>query len=81
MRQKEQQLYLFGRYEQYNPYASKTKGTAYDYTEVKRLAVGVNYRPIPEIVVKAEYSNRFLKDRFNNEPSFNIGVAYEGLFM
>jgi hypothetical protein len=81
MRQKEQQLYLFGRYEQYNPYASKTKGTAYDYTEVKRLAVGVNYRPIPEIVVKAEYSNRFLKDRFKNEPSFNIGVAYEGLFM
>ena len=81
LRQQEQQLFLFGRYEQYNPYASETKGTAYDYTEVKRLAVGVNYRPIPEIVVKAEYSNRFLKSIYNNEPAINIGVAYEGFFM
>ena len=81
LREKEQELYVFGRYEQYNPYASNTKGTAYDYTEVKRLAVGVNYHPVPQIVIKAEYSNRFLKDIYNNEPSVNIGVAYEGFFL
>ena len=73
-------MYVFGRYETYNPYASNTKATAYDYTAVKRLAVGVNYYPIPQIVVKAEYSNRFLKTIYNNEPAFNIGVAYEGFF-
>jgi hypothetical protein len=81
LRDKEQELYIFGRYEQYNPYASNTKGTAYDYTEVKRLAVGVNYHPISQIVIKAEYSNRFLKEIYNNEPSVNIGVAYEGFFL
>lgn len=81
LREKEQELYVFGRYEQYNPYASNTKGTSYDYTEVKRLAVGVNYHPVPQIVIKAEYSNRFLKDIYNNEPSVNIGVAYEGFFL
>ncbi len=81
LRDKEQELYVFGRYEQYNPYASDTKGTAYDYTAVKRLAVGVNYHPLPQIVIKAEYSNRFLKDIYNNEPSVNIGVAYEGFFL
>jgi hypothetical protein len=74
-------MYLFGRYEQYNPYASNTKGTAYDYTEVKRLAVGVNYHPVPQIAIKAEYSNRFLKSLYNNEPSVNIGVVYEGFFL
>ena len=73
-------LYLFGRYEQYNPYASNTKGTAYDYTEVKRMAFGVNYYPVPEIAIKAEYSNRLLKSQYNNEPSISIGVAYEGFF-
>jgi hypothetical protein len=81
MRQKEQQLYVFGRFEAYNPYASDTKGTPYDYTAVKRMAVGVNYHPIPEIVVKAEYSKRFLKSLYNDEPAINIGVAYEGFFL
>jgi TolA-binding protein len=44
------------------------------------MAVGVNYYPIKQIVVKAEYSNRFLKKLYNNEPSINIGIAYEGWF-
>ncbi len=81
LRDDHQKLYVFGRYEQYNPYASNTKGTAYDYTEVKRMAVGVNYHPVPQIVIKAEYSNRFLKSLYNNEPSVNIGIAYEGFFL
>ena len=81
MRADEQKLYLFGRYEQYNPYATKTKSTAYDYTEVKRMAVGLNYYPVPEIAIKAEYSHRFLKSQYNNEPAINIGVTYEGFFL
>ena len=81
LREDDQKLYIFGRYEQYNPYASNTKGTAYDYTEVKRMAVGVNYHPVHQIVIKAEYSKRFLKSLYNNEPSVNIGVAYEGFFL
>ena len=80
MRAHNKKMYVFGRYEAYNPYASNTKATAYDYTAVKRMAVGVNYYPIPQIVVKAEYSNRFLKSIYNNEPAINIGVAYEGFF-
>ena len=81
LRQDNQKLYLFGRYEHYNPYASKTKNTSYDYTNVKRIAVGINYYPVKQIVVKAEYSHRFLKSQYNNEPAINIGVAYEGWFL
>ena len=81
MRQQGERLYLFGRYEAYNPYASDTKGISYDYTAVKRMAVGLNYHPIKQIVIKAEYSKRFLKSKYNNEPSVNIGIAYEGFFL
>jgi hypothetical protein len=73
-------LYLFGRYEAYNPYASATKNTHYDYTAVKRMAVGVNYMPVKEIVIKAEYTQRFLKSGYNNEPAVNVSVAYAGFF-
>lgn len=81
LRANHQKMYVFGRYEAYNPYASNTKGVTYDYTAMKRMAVGLNYQPIPQVVVKAEYSNRFLKSIYNNEPSVNIGIAYEGFFM
>ena len=81
LRQDNQKLYLFGRYEHYNPYASKTKNTSYDYTNVQRMAVGINYYPVKQIVVKAEYSHRFLKSQYNNEPAINSGVAYEGWFL
>ncbi|WP_293492051.1 hypothetical protein [Segatella copri] len=81
LRQDNQKLYLFGRYEHYNPYASKTKNTSYDYTNVQRMAFGINYYPVKQIVVKAEYSHRFLKSQYNNEPAINIGVAYEGWFL
>ena len=53
LRQSNQKMYLFGRYEHYNPYASKTKNTSYDYTNVQRMAVGINYYPVKQIVVKA----------------------------
>ena len=81
LRQSNQKMYLFGRYEHYNPYASKTKNTSYDYTNVQRMAVGINYYPVKQIVVKAEYSHRFLKSQYNHEPAINIGVAYEGWFL
>ena len=81
LRQQNRKLYVFGRYEQYDPYASATKGISYNYTEVKRMAVGVNYYPLPEVVVKAEFSKRFLNSAYNNEPAINIGVAYEGFFL
>ena len=80
LRESKDKLYIFGRYETYNPYASDTKNTSYGYTKVQRIAAGINYMPVKEIVVKAEYSHRFLDSQYNNEPSINIGIAYAGLF-
>jgi len=81
LRRDNQKLYVFGRYEAYNPYASDTKGISYDYTAVKRMAAGLNYHPVKGVVIKAEYSHRFLKSVYNDEPAINLGVAYEGFFL
>lgn len=77
----EQKLYLFGRYEMYNAYAAGNQKSAYGWTENKRLAFGANYYPVPQIVIKGEWSERFLKSEYNNEPSISIGVAYCGWFL
>ena len=42
--------------------------------------MGINYYPIDEIVIKAEYSHRFLKSQYIDEPSVSIGIAYAGFF-
>ena len=75
-----QKLYVFGRYEHYNACASSDM-KKYDYNNVKRMAFGINYNPVKGIVVKADYSHRFLKSQYNNEPSLNIGIAYQGWFL
>lgn len=78
-----QKLYVFGRFEKYNSYIKEEtqRAATNEYTDRKRWAVGVNYHPVPQIVVKADYSQRIFKSPCNNEPSINIGIAYEGWFL
>ena len=45
------------------------------------MVFGVNYFPIPQVAIKANYANRMFKSGYNNEPSINIGIAYEGFFL
>ena len=74
-------LYLFGRYEYYDAYIPTPQAPTYDWTERHRIAAGLNYYPMKEIVIKAEFSERFLHSQYNNEPSVSIGVAYAGYFL
>jgi len=80
LKDKEQKLYVFGRYEYYNPYIAESGQGTYNFTEKHRIAAGINWIPVPQIAVKAEYSHRFLKEGYNNEPSVSVGVAYMGFF-
>ena len=74
------QLFLFGRYEYYNSYIPDAGQEAAEWTARHRIAVGLNYFPLPQIAVKAEYSHRFLKAGYNPEPSVSIGVCYMAFF-
>ena len=73
-----QKLYAFGHFEYYDSYIhAQTK----KWTNKTIMAVGINYNPIPQICVKAEYNYRNLKKGYNDEPALNIGVAYQGFFL
>lgn len=60
-KKQEPKLYAFGRYEYYDSYIPAADQADYEYTDRNRMAVGLNYYPVPQIVVKGEYSKRFLK--------------------
>ena len=81
LRDDRQKLYVFGRYEYYNSYVPTHGQTNYDFTKRSCIAAGVNYYPVPQVAVKAHWSNRLLKSQYNNEPSINLGVAYQGFFL
>lgn len=76
----QKRLYLFGRYEYYNSYLPDTGQESAEWTAKHRMAVGLNYYPIPQIAIKAEYSHRFLKSDYNPEPAINIGICYMAFF-
>ena len=76
-----QKLYIFGRYEDYNSFAKGLQKDAYPYDHVRRLGVGFNYFPIKQVVVKGEYSQRFLVKPYNNEPSVSLGIMFLGRFI
>lgn len=76
-----QKLYVFGHYEYYNSYIPGAGQNHFDFTAKNRIAAGFNYYPVPQIAVKGEFSKRFLKSGYNNEPSVSIGIAYQGFFL
>ena len=77
----DQKLYLFGRYDYYDSYIPYEGAISlYEWTERHIMTLGVNYYPIRQVVIKAEYAKRFLKEQYNDEPMFSLGVAYSGFF-
>lgn len=80
-RETQRQLFAFARCEYYDS-MYKTQGAVIDNPcwERKKLTLGINYKPLPAIVIKAEWSERLLKHPFNNEPTVSLGVAYSGFF-
>lgn len=75
-----QKFYVFGRYDYYDSMAKMENSTSLGWCSRQIVSAGINWFPLPQIVVKADYSYGILKSRYNNEPSINIGIAYEGWF-
>ena len=40
----------------------------------------INYRPIPEITIKAEGGVRLLHSQYNQEPWFALGITWAAFF-
>lgn len=78
LRADNQKMYVFGHFEYYDSYIHSNTKT---WTNKRVWAFGVNYYPVPQIAIKAEYNLRDLQSPYNDEPALNIGVAYEGFFL
>jgi len=77
---KDKKFFVFGRYEAYDSYIPAEDVQDYKWSDRQRFAIGINYRPINQIIVKAEFSQRLFYSQYNNEPSINIGITYSGFF-
>ncbi|KAA6328291.1 hypothetical protein EZS27_022796 [termite gut metagenome] len=74
-------LYLYGHYGYYNSMYKTVKDIPQKkWCEKTIISGGVNYYPLPGLVVKAEYSFRKFKAPYNNEPTLSVGIAYAGMF-
>ncbi|MCK9301848.1 MAG: hypothetical protein PHU62_07510 [Bacteroidales bacterium] len=81
LKEKNQKMFLFCRYDYYDSMFNTENGIIDNECWGRhRIAGGINYKPMDEIVIKAEYSNSIFKSQYNNEAAFSIGIAYSGMF-
>ncbi|MFR9598854.1 MAG: hypothetical protein SNI83_07170, partial [Rikenellaceae bacterium] len=79
--QKSQKLFAFGRYEYYDSMHTTEAGVNHaGYCASTCISGGVNYSPMKEIIIKAEYQSRRFSAPYNNENTLSLGVTYVGLF-
>ena len=72
----------FVRYEYYNPQHNVSgMNTAEERLKTSMWTAGINWRALPNLVVKADYTNRRIGGgKYNSENEFAVGVAWAGWF-
>lgn len=75
-----QKFYIFGRYDYYDSMAKMENSASLEWCHRHKISAGFNWYPIPQVIVKADYTIGILESRYNKEPALNIGVAYVGWF-
>ncbi|MGM9837409.1 MAG: hypothetical protein ACI30A_02840 [Paludibacteraceae bacterium] len=79
------QLYVFARYDIYDAQARIDASRNY-WGGRQKFTCGLNYMPIPEVVIKGEFGYGLLNQnpnsssRYNNEPYVALGINYCGFF-
>ena len=77
-------LYLFGRYEYYNPMQALEKGSARladARLQKSVITAGFNYYALPNLVIKADYTHRIVgRGKYNSQNMVSLGAAYVGWF-
>lgn len=77
-------IYPFAHYNYYNPQEECEEGLIADKRcQVSMWSAGINWLPLPNLVVKADYTTRqigtkkiFGSSEYNSENEFRLGVAY-----
>lgn len=80
MRKDNQKFFVFGRYDYYDSMAKMESSTPLQWCGRHKISAGVNWYPVPQVVIKGEYTYGILDKKYNNEPAINLGIAYSGWF-
>lgn len=92
LRRKGHRFYVFARYDWYDSMLryDNQPTDAYAWCGRQRAAVGVNYFPIKEVAVKAEFAYGILNKGiltdgtkgklYNDEPQISVGIVYAGFY-
>lgn len=92
LHQKDHRFFVFARYDWYDSMFryDNNPTDAYAWCGRQRFAVGINYFPIREVAVKAEFAYGILNKGiladgtkgklFNDEPQISVGIVYAGFF-
>ena len=79
--QQEDKLYLFAHYNHYNSMHKTVSGMLADARYKRSVyTAGVNYYPIPQVAVKAEYGMRKFDKPYNQENTISLGIVFSGIF-
>lgn len=76
-------LIPFVRYEYYNTMENEATGTvpADKRFHVDLFSAGLNYYPVPNLVLKADFTHRRIDHgKYRSENTFGLGIAYIGWF-
>ena len=80
-------LIPFVRYEYYNlqekvVLSSSNLNPADPRLKVSMFVAGINYRPLPNLIIKADYTKRRIGGgNYNSEDEFALGIAFTGWFL
>ncbi|MDR1225271.1 MAG: hypothetical protein LBK47_00015 [Prevotellaceae bacterium] len=78
---REAKLYAYAHYGFYDSMYRTAEGiTDKAWCTRTILRGGLNYFPLKEVVIKAEYSFGKLAAPYNNEPAISLGISYSGFF-
>lgn len=71
----------FVRIDAYNSYIpATTQANSFLWTARRCYAVGLNYQPLPEIVIKGEVGYRDFAQQYNDEPWVAVGITWAAFF-
>lgn len=92
LRDNHQRFFVWGRYDYYDSMFRHNgeRSTTYAWCGRQRMSCGINYFPLKEVAVKAEFSYAILNKKkdstgnlvhfYNDEPAIAIGIVYAGMF-
>ncbi len=77
-----EEFHLFVRYEYYDSMYDTAADVVRDLRcSRRRFVAGCDYKPVRNIVIKAQYAHGLLRAPRDKAPSLSLGIAYSGIFV